>query len=527
MLERIPFPELFFGLVAPIGVDLVETVQPLKRLLEQFGYNVETVKVTDLFRNIDYCNVELQDKPSERRFRSYIEFGNRLREITGDDAICASLAIDKIAKSRGEDPTDRQARQRQAYIIHQFKRKEEIELLRSVYGKLFFQISVYSSKNERTDAFAHRIARDHKSTDIDKYKSIADELIKLDEDQGEDSHGQRVRNVFHLADLIINKDISEPQLDQLDRFVRLLFGATNLSPTPIEYGMYSAKGASLRSLDLSRQVGAAIFSNRHEIIALGCNEVPKGGGGTYWSEGSNTDARDFSWGNDPNDEKKRSLILDLFQRLSKSGLMEKDHVDKIDDLLIHPAVRDSHLMDIIEFGRILHAEMSALMDAARLGRAVQNATLFCTTFPCHICAKHIVGSGIETVYFLEPYPKSAAFTLHPDSIEVEGSTRAHYANFRKVKFTHFHGIAPRRYRDFFEKSVRKDKATGKFQEWAAPNNEPRPILDVKVAIYLPLERYVEKALEKRRDTALAAQRTAGIVELALQDPQEPPHAEFE
>jgi len=355
---------------------LYETVQPLKVLLEGFDYSVRTIKVTDLFRDIDYCDVTLQDKPSEARFNSYIEFGNRLREISGDKAICASLVIDKIAKSRGDDLKERQHGEKVAYIIHQFKRKEEIDLLRTVYGKLFFQISVYSSKGERAEAFSQRIARDHKSTDLDKYRANADQLIKLDEDQEEDQNGQRVRDVFHLADFIINVDIPASQSDQLDRFIKLIFGSTILSPTAIEYGMYMAKGASLRSLDLSRQVGAAIFSKRHEVITLGCNEVPKGGGGTYWTQSGSEDARDFRWGSDPNDEKKRSLILDLFERLSANGLMETDCVEKIDEMLQHPAVKDSQLMDIIDFGRILHAEMSALMDAARLGRAVQGATLF-------------------------------------------------------------------------------------------------------------------------------------------------------
>jgi hypothetical protein len=156
MLERIEFPELFFGLVAPIGVDLSETVHPLKALLEGFGYEVQPIKVTDLFRDIDYCDVVLHDKPSEARFKSYIDFGNRLREISADKAICASLAIDKIAKSRNPDAQKRQHSEKKAYVIHQFKRKEEIDLLRSVYGKLFFQISVYSSKGERTDAFSYR-----------------------------------------------------------------------------------------------------------------------------------------------------------------------------------------------------------------------------------------------------------------------------------------------------------------------------------------------------------------------------------
>jgi hypothetical protein len=46
-----------------------------------------------------------------------------------------------------------------------------------------------------------------------------------------------------------------------------------------KYGLFLAKAAALRTLDLSRQVGAAIFSNQGEIIALGSNEVPRPEGG--------------------------------------------------------------------------------------------------------------------------------------------------------------------------------------------------------------------------------------------------------
>ncbi|MEJ7655371.1 MAG: deaminase [Chloroflexia bacterium] len=45
----------------------------------------------------------------------------------------------------------------------------------------------------------------------------------------------------------------------------------------------------------------------------------------------------------------------------------------------------------------MHAEMSALLDAGRRGVPVQGATLYTTTFPCHNCARHIVGAGIDRV----------------------------------------------------------------------------------------------------------------------------------
>ena len=69
----------------------------------------------------------------------------------------------------------------------------------------------------------------------------------------------------------------------------------------------------------------------------------------------------------------------------------------------------------LEFKCIIHAEMSAISDAARKGVAIQGATLYSTTFPCHLCAKHIVASGIKRVVYLEPYPKSYANALHGES----------------------------------------------------------------------------------------------------------------
>ena len=69
-------------------------------------------------------------------------------------------------------------------------------------------------------------------------------------------------------------------------------------------------------------------------------------------------------------------------------------------------------MDLIEFSRTVHAEMAAIVDAARRGVSVQDCNLYTTTFPCHECAKHIVAAGIRRVVYIEPYPKSQALSLH-------------------------------------------------------------------------------------------------------------------
>ncbi len=42
----------------------------------------------------------------------------------------------------------------------------------------------------------------------------------------------------------------------------------------------------------------------------------------------------------------------------------------------------------------IHAEQNAIIQAAKLGVSIQDATLYCTHQPCVICAKMIVNAGI-------------------------------------------------------------------------------------------------------------------------------------
>jgi hypothetical protein len=93
--------------------------------------------------------------------------------------------------------------------------------------------------------------------------------------------------------------------------------------------------------------------------------------------------------------------------------------------------------------------------------------MFTTTFPCHMCAKHIVSSGVRKVVFLEPYPKSHAKDMHADSITFSPADQE-----SKVLFEPFIGISPRRYRDIFEKKKRKN-SDGKAQLWAQGKAIPR------------------------------------------------------
>jgi Cytidine and deoxycytidylate deaminase zinc-binding region len=140
---------------------------------------------------------------------------------------------------------------------------------------------------------------------------------------------------------------------------------------------------------------------------------------------------------------------------------------------------------------MLHAEMSTIVDAARLGQPTIGGTLYCTTFPCHICAKNIIGAGLNKVVFLEPYPKSLAFDLHADSIQIEGGDRGQYQSYPSVGFEHFFGVSPHRYRELFERGDRKTE-DGQFEDYI--DGQKRPIVDSKFPFYERLEEFVVSKL---------------------------------
>lgn len=483
-IERIAKPELFFGFVAAAGADVETPMGEFKKYFESQNYKVFNIKITDLFPFIEKHAKNKHPLVNDNqylRIQSYINFGNYLRKEFSDNSAVSVLGIMKIIHERLSHGNDDFAGN--VYLIRQFKRKEEVELFRSIYGRLFFQVSIYSRRGTRVDNLARKFASDENKSNPNNFRNKAEDIVTIDEHEVDDDYGQRVSKVFHDADFIVNNDLKKPDVSQqVFRFCDLIMGSNSISPTKSEYGMFVAKAAALRTLDLSRQVGAAIFSDQGEVITLGSNEVPKAGGGTYWSD-DEIDDREYIRGKDSNDARKYDLLKELVSIISSEPIASIGS-EKTKRL------KDSQFMDALEYGRIVHAEMSAICDAARLGRALKGAILFCTTFPCHMCAKHIVGSGISKVVFLEPYPKSLVTDLHTDSIQVEGGDRGRYREFPAVHFEHFYGVSYRRYRELFERSIRKDKDTSEFVQWQ--DNAQRPIMDIKQPFYAIFERHVAK-----------------------------------
>lgn len=489
LVPKIKRPELLFGFVAPIGADHDRAIRAFRGYFKAQHYDVVEIKVTDLFQLLKRYIVPstpLETFPPEARYRTYIKYGDQLRREFNDDSILAAMTVVRVmAKRQAQKRAVTELYKNTVYLLHQFKRPEEIALLRAVYGEVFFQVSVYSRRGARVENLARKFAAGHNSTNINAYRAPAEELVQTDELET-DAHGQQVGKIFHDADFIVSLDQHAPTPEQqIDRFCELIFSSNKISPTKTEHGMFLAKGAALRSADLSRQVGACLLDQNGQIICLGANEVPKATGGTYWAD-ETFDDRDFARGVDANDIRKREILTELVRALGHDGRM--------DDVLENPAVKNSQLMDALEYSRVVHAEMNAICDAARAGRPLHGAILYCTTFPCHMCAKQIIAAGISRVIFLEPYPKSLAPELHIDSLQIEGGDRGQYSDFPSAQFLHFFGVTPRRYRELFERRKRKD-GEGKFLPYR--DNECEPLIDIKSPFYTQPEEVALEAVKKK------------------------------
>lgn len=502
-IEIVTNPEIVVGLVGPIGVQLEPVQQSVIDELNSLGYDCEFIKVTELMQEQDIGEEKVSTDSFSDYYRGLIRYADQFRRRCNSHSALAALAIAEIRNRRlknhrqsNENANPNNSKLRDipvlgtAYIVRQFKLPQEIELLRRTYGRKFVQISVFLDQEERKKCLVKSI-QGFNSARVSKTEAErqALELMEIDSNEKEEEYGQRISNVFHLGDVFIRGNRKENIEKTTKRFFQAFFGSNAISPSKMEYGMYTAASAALRSIDLSRQVGAAIFSEEGDVKTLGCNEVPKAFGGTYWEDHDGGPHRDFEEGLDANHSRKVEILHDFLTRLKKIGLINDKKMsdeqigEKVKDLLKNSQIQDSQLMDIIEFGRMVHAEMNAITDAARLGKSIKNTTLFCTTFPCHMCAKHIVAAGIKRVVFLEPYPKSYAEELHFDSITFNPSEADD-----KVYFEPFIGISPRRYRDIFEKKKRKNK-DGKILQWTGDptGSKPAPRIEDRSSSYIENE----------------------------------------
>lgn len=218
--------------------------------------------------------------------------------------------------------------------------------------------------------------------------------------------------------------------------------------------------------------------------------------------------RDHVLGKDSNDEMQRKLMVEVLQELDPNwgNLNQSERLSKLASACEVLKTSGARIMNLTEFGRAVHAEMSALMAVARVGHSARSGVLYSTTFPCHGCTKHIVDAGIQRVVYVEPYPKSLAADFHSDSISIENLEPPQNdgdAKDMRVKFEPFVGIAPRRYDAFFSMRTKEGRETRRKNRMGELEKKPIGLrLTMQPHNYIDRESLAAQSLQEKTQPTL-------------------------
>lgn len=493
--------EIIIGLCGAVGSGVKKLKDILIPEFERIDYKVEHVRVSDLIFNEcnEDKNLHLQDLHGFHRYKLLQDMGDELRD-KNEKSFVAQLAINQINIIRNKSIEEQEivnvgdediakTDSKFVYVIDQFKNPEEVNLFKEIYSDAFYLIGLLRNENQRKQNL-----KDERISEEDVSKLMI-------RDKKSKKHGQNTEATILQSDYFIkNIDNNNELRKEVRRFIDLMHGANNITPTYDEIGMHNAYSASFGSACLSRQVGAAIMDDNGNILSTGCNDVPKFGGGLYHFD-DNNDMRCFNRGKCFNDTHKGYLKNEIDSILNNSfedffsniddviddytviigGKIDellnveiesdilvqetiekvKNEISKINKVKLHfrnlanklnisdAIMNDTKAKSLIEYSRAVHAEMDALLALARTtSSSTLNKTLYCTTYPCHNCARHIIAAGIKRVVYIEPYEKSLATQLHNDAISLHQDDEILVNN--KVSFQHYDGVSPKRYDDFFK-----------------------------------------------------------------------------
>lgn len=112
-----------------------------------------------------------------------------------------------------------------------------------------------------------------------------------------------------------------------------------------------------------------------------------------------------------------SYFMDIAQQVATRATCDRKHVGAVivrDRTVLSTGYNGSvrgmqhcdevgHMMEDNHCVRTVHAEANAIIQAAKNGTAIDNATIYTTASPCWWCFKLIVNSGISKIVFGEIY----------------------------------------------------------------------------------------------------------------------------
>lgn len=240
-------------------------------------------------------------------------------------------------------------------IIESIRCPGEITELRKKPG--FLLLGVDADQKLRFERATLR----NSSTDI----SLTLEKFIEDEEKeknNQEPFKQNITKCLEEADiLLLNNNMVPEFYSKLEKYSSFESNGYLIArPTFDEIFMKETYTWAARSTCIRRKVGAVISTPEHAMISQGYNGSPRG---------------------TPN-------CIDL-------GFCERERNN------IPSGQR-------LETCRAVHAEPNAIINAGLQGKSVKGDLLYCTTFPCQICAGIIVNAGISEIVYEADYPNEQA-----------------------------------------------------------------------------------------------------------------------
>ena len=367
-------------------------------------YFVKLTNVTSKFKS------ELEKNEAKLYTKLFQHFGRNIR-LSGDafkntlvpeKVYTLSERINKLIKILRKRNIDNKEGVR--VVIDALRNPLEILFFKDRYAS-FYTFSINTENEERRRRLRKKQLTDKEIDGIDKREN--EEKIE----GTEQFTAQNIPHCLQIADVhIINpKDEYEYDLKtnvlkgSLIKYVSLIMQPGLVTPTHVERSMNIAYNAKLNSGCISRQVGAVVTDKNYSIISVGWNSVPEGQVAcnlrTLNDLNNLVETSDFS-DFEKHNEEFRDYVKKKLQSINIESLKGRSCFYCFKD----------YYTEIIEqknqvHTRSLHAEENAFLQISKYGgRPVQNGILFTTASPCELCAKKAYQLGIQTIYYIDPYP---------------------------------------------------------------------------------------------------------------------------